>query len=314
MKSIVVKLSVIAIAAIVLTRCGKNNAPLTEQQQAVMKEITTSTSQVVSSAKSAESRKNGSSALATANAAGESELSKKLSEANCQFETPAAPESTSQLSSISLKVQGDQCPIKMDIGIRGSETNAEFKMYFEITDPEVQKLSDVTKVDIGGVISGSEQSASGTISGSIFSKKYGEIKISIVMNFSPAGSTMEMTYSFADFVASMKIEQNEDGVTYSVNGQKVEEAEFNELNGGGGFLGTNTEPTQEEGTITTQTNDTSLSYELSENGCTTGKLTFPSPELLCEALKDDGLNNNCAKDLRRLKFQSSHCQGDFDLP
>ncbi len=52
----------------------------------------------------------------------------------------------------------------------------------------------------------------------------------------------------------------------------------------------------------------SFSYELSENGCSTGQKTFSSNDAMCNALKDDALNNYCAQNLRYQKFQSD-CPG-----
>jgi hypothetical protein len=52
----------------------------------------------------------------------------------------------------------------------------------------------------------------------------------------------------------------------------------------------------------------SFSYELSENGCSTGEKTFNSNDSMCDALKDDALNNYCAQNLRYQKFQSD-CPG-----
>lgn len=54
--------------------------------------------------------------------------------------------------------------------------------------------------------------------------------------------------------------------------------------------------------------ESSFTYELSENSCSTGEKTFSSNEAMCNALKDDALNNFCAQNLRYQKFQSD-CPG-----
>jgi hypothetical protein len=55
----------------------------------------------------------------------------------------------------------------------------------------------------------------------------------------------------------------------------------------------------------------SYSYELSESvngvGCTTGKQTFSSRRELCEGLKNDGLNQNCALSSRQELFENYSC-------
>ena len=57
-----------------------------------------------------------------------------------------------------------------------------------------------------------------------------------------------------------------------------------------------------------QNNATSLSYNLTENGCSTGNHSFNSQDELCNGLRDDSLNNNCAQNLRYQKFQTD-CPG-----
>ena len=52
----------------------------------------------------------------------------------------------------------------------------------------------------------------------------------------------------------------------------------------------------------------SFTYELSENGCSTGEKTFSTNDAMCNALKDDAFNNYCAQNLRYQKFQSD-CPG-----
>lgn len=58
----------------------------------------------------------------------------------------------------------------------------------------------------------------------------------------------------------------------------------------------------------------SYSYDLSLNGCATGKHTFSSKGEMCAALKDDVRNNNCAYSLRKQTFESNGCPGGFNSP
>lgn len=56
-----------------------------------------------------------------------------------------------------------------------------------------------------------------------------------------------------------------------------------------------------------------LSYQFEANGCPTGKHTFSDQASYCQALKDDAVNNYCARSLRREDFKA-RCSGSFDEP
>lgn len=60
-----------------------------------------------------------------------------------------------------------------------------------------------------------------------------------------------------------------------------------------------------------------LTYELSENGCTTGRHTFPSFPEMCVGLQNNTINNDCALNMRAEHFRRN-CQGQsfspFDAP
>lgn len=61
------------------------------------------------------------------------------------------------------------------------------------------------------------------------------------------------------------------------------------------------------------------SYELSENGCSTGAHEFSSgsdedtQRQICSALQDEELNKGCAQDLRRIQFEET-CPGQTFTP
>ncbi len=44
-----------------------------------------------------------------------------------------------------------------------------------------------------------------------------------------------------------------------------------------------------------------MSYDLTENGCATGKHEFDSKDAYCAGLKDEALNQGCASDLRQAR-------------
>jgi hypothetical protein len=51
-----------------------------------------------------------------------------------------------------------------------------------------------------------------------------------------------------------------------------------------------------------------FSYDYTENGCPTGKKDFSSMDALCEGLRDEAKNNNCARNLRYERFKQD-CPG-----
>lgn len=54
-------------------------------------------------------------------------------------------------------------------------------------------------------------------------------------------------------------------------------------------------------------------YELTENGCTTGRHTFPSFPEMCVGLQNNTLNNDCALNMRAEHFRR-YCQGQTFSP
>jgi len=52
-----------------------------------------------------------------------------------------------------------------------------------------------------------------------------------------------------------------------------------------------------------QKKEESKKYSLEQNGCPTGEHEFSSQDALCNGLKDDALNGNCALGLRYEMFQ-----------
>jgi hypothetical protein len=53
-----------------------------------------------------------------------------------------------------------------------------------------------------------------------------------------------------------------------------------------------------------------LSYNLTENGCSTGEQSFSSREDYCKGLQNKELNHDCAYTLRRNNFKAN-CTGEF---
>lgn len=63
-----------------------------------------------------------------------------------------------------------------------------------------------------------------------------------------------------------------------------------------------------DGLVSSQSANSKLTYNFSDNGCQTGEHTFFSEQQMCDGLKNEVLNNYCASRLRQVKFQAD-CQG-----
>ena len=55
-----------------------------------------------------------------------------------------------------------------------------------------------------------------------------------------------------------------------------------------------------------------ISYDYTENSCPTGRHEFESQEALCDGLKNDSLNNNCARNLRYQEFKQKCPAGTWN--
>ena len=53
-------------------------------------------------------------------------------------------------------------------------------------------------------------------------------------------------------------------------------------------------------------------YKFDVNKCPTGEQNFSSFESYCAGLKNEQLNNGCARTMRREQFIAASCPGDFD--
>ncbi len=66
-----------------------------------------------------------------------------------------------------------------------------------------------------------------------------------------------------------------------------------------------------DGDTTQRTSSEEYSYSFTYNGCPTGKQTFPSQQAMCDGLRDENLNQSCARQLRKQYFESNGCLGSF---
>ncbi len=69
------------------------------------------------------------------------------------------------------------------------------------------------------------------------------------------------------------------------------------------------EPTIVYTSVPAETED--YSYEFSKRDCSTGVQSFKSLVDVCEGLKDDELNNQCAGEDRKHLYEISECPGNF---
>lgn len=292
---------------VILSGCG-GGAKLTEEQKAKFKELQKNTGSVISSAKSAQS---GKSALAVGDSGSlESRIQAKINSGACTMQTPSAESlKSSGIQTVNVKMEGANCPIVMDIGITGNQSGGQVKIYFEIKDEELKQLSDVTQMDLSGSISVSGKGGSGRLTGYIQSKKFGRVGLSMDISGNDSSANIDVTYSFADFDVKIGIQASADGVKFKLNGSDISQEELQQLMEGGGLVPgmQNATPSTGGGTTT----NSSLSYNLTENGCSTGQQQFSSEAALCEGLQSESRNHGCAESLRRSTFQSHNCPGTF---
>lgn len=287
----------IAALSLALTHCGQT--PLTEGQRATVKGVTTSTNKVRSSA--SDLRGTRTSPRSTDSALFE----QKLANADCEFTTPQMdPSATTVPSSFNFSVGGPNCPLSFEMGFAPKENGVDMKLVFEVTDPELAELNDVTRTDLQGSLSGDESGASGKLTGTIHSREHGKVDVKMVADMNADRTYLKATYGFADFDAVVEMEQTASGVTYKLNGEEVSESEFQELSvfplGASGSM----QGPQVSGGNT-------FTYELSSNGCSTGKQVFNDKTQMCQGLQSITLNRDCAEDMRRRYFEGKGCPGNF---
>ncbi|UXR65559.1 hypothetical protein EZJ49_04750 [Bdellovibrio bacteriovorus] len=87
-------------------------------------------------------------------------------------------------------------------------------------------------------------------------------------------------------------------------------------NGGGGGGGTNPPVVVNPNSPTPQVPGTTseFTYEYHQNGCTTGKQKLASKAAYCDALLNDALNNNCAREMRVETFNRMCTTGSTISP
>lgn len=64
--------------------------------------------------------------------------------------------------------------------------------------------------------------------------------------------------------------------------------------------------------VKTESKEAKYSYNLTNNGCPTKEQTFSSFDAYCAGLKNEVLNDGCARTMRREIYISAKCPGDFD--
>lgn len=55
-----------------------------------------------------------------------------------------------------------------------------------------------------------------------------------------------------------------------------------------------------------------FTYQLLDEDCSTGRHEFHTLREICEALRDDELNQSCAAEERENLFVTAECSGDFE--
>lgn len=210
---------------------GKDEA--TPEQKAKLREVNKSASAVMESGQSVGQQRGGrrvwnaGSSLDQSSSSDKARISRELQNADCDFNMS---EPTASAQSMSIKIDGPQCPIAMEIGAKArSEKEAEMRIFFEIKSAELKRYSDVTRYEVSGPIS----EGGANLSGSITSQKYGQIGVEMKASGSNGSGTLEAEYKFSDFSISLKAEVNGKEVKYFINDKEASQEELADLLGGG---------------------------------------------------------------------------------
>ncbi len=236
-------LAVATVIAITLAACGKSK--LTDEQKGKVQKLARSTTQGVSAtfeaSKPAPAGRpaRATSAAANGEAVQRTEMVNKIRAGRCNFEmTPRDFEkqlgkltSPTDVKEISFSASGSTCPVfaEMKINVNlDKEQNGKvtFQLLFEVKDPEMKKLSDVTKLSLNGEfsVSGSAESksVSASMKGEIVSTEFGVVALNFSFSGNTAGnSEFSVTAKYPDFEFS--IDGKSDGKTNSIrlNGEET---------------------------------------------------------------------------------------------
>ncbi len=230
-------LSVAVVGILFLTGCGQTQ--LSDEQKAQVKELSKSASAVFSSASDQAKAIRSAARFADGEIPSElkARIQEKLKSPACTITQPKSVDSG--IDTISVKVEGAECPLAMEVTVGGEKRAPVLKIYFEIRDKELLEIIDVSKMDMGGSFKLEESgSASGSLTGYIQSKKFGKVEMSMTISGNTSDAKMSVVYKFQTFRLEIGLQGNDKDIRYTINGKESSAAEINALFEGGMIPGT----------------------------------------------------------------------------
>ena len=225
MKSLSVIFSVLLLVA-----CGGKDEA-TSEQKAKLKEVNQSSKSAMNSGSSVRQGRNRNIAKASKDSASSREnsrLSEELENSIGKCDFPVT-QSTEKVPTMSVKIEGPECPIAMDIGATlKSDNEALIRIFFEIKSEKLKELVDVTRFELEGPVTKDSMSLKGSLS----SKKHGEVGLTVSASGNQDSSTAELTYDFSDFSITVKIEQNGKDLKFYINDKEATQEEALDVLGG----------------------------------------------------------------------------------
>lgn len=195
--------------------------PLTEEQKATLKATIRSMDTAQEAAREAQNPGEGSPTA--------KQMAEELKKAECKFET----------NETSLIVTGPTCPIAMRFSLvlekKPKESHMATSLAYDVKSTSYAELNDVTGIGFNGDVKQVEKDgvtyATIAFGGEVRSRKQGNLSLSVkgAVKGKPDGTgegTVSWTITFPQFTAELVQTRLGKDTEYTINGERVSDAEF----------------------------------------------------------------------------------------
>ena len=222
------------VALLSLAACGKSPGALTDSQKTEFGTFMDSTGRAQKAVNAASPNPQTMAVAPTLENGdnGQNLMSDKLQH-NCGVNVEGGE------AGFSMKADGAGCPVAMDMKMSmknsqsGTEVSAEIN--YSVKNPEYAKLNDVDSISMKQTMSikgGESTTGKFEMSGKIHSQSKGDVKLSgngsLDANKSSIKSDVTLRFEFSDYTVEFKVAQKDQDMTYTLNGDKISEKDFNE--------------------------------------------------------------------------------------
>ncbi|MBI4406094.1 MAG: hypothetical protein HY537_18185 [Deltaproteobacteria bacterium] len=246
----------LATGLLLLVQCGgSSQTPLSAEQKGKVKTVFTSLGDISQAPVEAKQRSGGGTSSTNAlqalglslRAAADDQsyksrslMADRLTPSACKIDYEAQKGGLESGLSGSTRVSGEKCPISLDLSYSGTVIQSEdkdkavgaikFHLAYSVKDPEFKKLTDVDASEIHASLEAKGESGTFSANGSIHSQSLGDIKINGSGGGSSGKVSLQLTFTFPDFVATFQMEgQQGDKVRLTLNGEELDEAKLREI-------------------------------------------------------------------------------------